>query len=633
VNTKIYNLIILGFSLLLLIGEWGCAHHAIPPSPLPESMQQQLGKIGVIARATEEQQPLGSPGTGRLSNIGKGASLGALMGANAGAQGGMMAPFAIPALAALGLVGGAIIGGVRSEPWQEPDTAFRAIVAELNLNRILPEQLVAFSRSHGYEIAHLIAGPPEEPQKQFRYAAARRDGIDTVLEIQDLTVNLFPAEYMVNPDRALNLAAHLQLIRTADGTVLDDRVVMDELGPALELNVWLANQAARFRQEVQHASERLAEKIVTEYFMVYHFPEQFVQGDFGLNIYLKGLTPKQPAEMARTPNAWSKLDEDIQNKYAIRRLPEAALSLPVLPVPFEFLALAQRSDSFQPTLSWEPFPGTSVTYDLRIWQAGRWGPETLVYDRTNLKQSSHKLEVTLDPSTAYYWSVRAHFSEQGKERITEWSRHSASYSQLMKVLTWGFAAIADPVQDRFYVFITPSLESMALKRLASPSPEEVSCPWLHPDDPLWESAVVIKSLKPLLRWDPFPGPGEEVTYDITVWPVETGLREVRLGPIAYERQWLTEPSHHMESTLDTAAYYVWAVRARYRLNDQILMTSWSHKIATGTSAEPHYCQFWTPSSLSFVNAPESPVTHSQWFPWGNWPLSPPDSERQEQSTK
>ena len=71
-NMKIHNQIILGLSFLLLLGEWGCAHHAIAPSPLPDSIQQQLGKIVVMARSTEEQKTFGTPGTGRLSNIGRG---------------------------------------------------------------------------------------------------------------------------------------------------------------------------------------------------------------------------------------------------------------------------------------------------------------------------------------------------------------------------------------------------------------------------------------------------------------------------------------------------------------------------------------------------------------------------------
>lgn len=424
--------LIIGF--VFLVGLQGCAHTP-QPSPLPESIQQQLGRIGVAARSTEEQKAFGAPGTGRLSNIGRGAGLGAAMGAGAGAQGGMFAIFAIPAGAALGLVGGAFYGAVASEPWQEPDATFRTVVAELDLNRVLPEHLAAFSRSHGYEITHMTAVSSEAAQGQSRYAAARRDGIDTVLEIQDLTVNLIPAEYIVNPHRVLMLSARVQLIRTADGTARDDRVVIDELGPALELTAWTANHASRFRQEVQQASERLAEKVVAEYFMVYRFPEQIMRGDFGSNIHLKGLAPRQPAEMARTPTIWSKYDKDIQEKYSYKGF--LSPNPNYLPVPLEFLVMAQRSDSSRPMLSWEPFPGTDVTYDIRIWEAGSLGPETVVYDRANIDQASHRVEVPLKPSTLYYWTVRAHFSLNGKDRVTEWSRRAVRYSLFPKVMSAG----------------------------------------------------------------------------------------------------------------------------------------------------------------------------------------------------
>jgi len=107
---------LIGFIFLLAVQ--GCAHTP-PPSPLPESLQQQLGKIGVAATTTEGQQAFGSPGTGRLSNIWKGASLGAGVGAASGAHGAYMAPLLIPAGAAAGLVGGALYGAVASESWQK----------------------------------------------------------------------------------------------------------------------------------------------------------------------------------------------------------------------------------------------------------------------------------------------------------------------------------------------------------------------------------------------------------------------------------------------------------------------------------------------------------------------------------
>jgi hypothetical protein len=98
------------------------------------------------------------------------------------------------------------------------------------------------------------------------------------------------------------------------------------------------------------------------------------------------------------------------------------------------------------------------------------GPDVLVYSRSNLEQASHKLETALEPSSPYYWSVRAHFVEQGKDRITEWSRRSVKPSLMAKIMTSGIAALMpDPVDEGFYVFITPPPRSQNPKPAASQS--------------------------------------------------------------------------------------------------------------------------------------------------------------------
>ena len=456
------RVIVLIIGLLILGGFQGCAH--IPPSPLPESLQQQLGKMGVVVRPRAEDEALSTPGAGRLSNMWRGATRGTAMGAGAGAQGGEMAIFAVPIGAALGLVGGAVYGAVASESWYEADTSFRTIVAELDLNRALPEHLAAFSRSHGYDITALIKVAPQEPQEKSRYAAARRDGIDTVLEVTDFAVTLMPAEFLVNPQRGLILSAHMQLVRTSDGNVLDDRMVTDKLGPALAINNWMANHAARFREEVVQATQRLAEAIVTDYFLAYHFPERVLPGFTWMDVHLKGLRAWSPEEKPGIPAGGvvgpSIEHEDIQAQYPADEFPVSLSS----PFPNEFRSMAQRSDSLQPTFKWESFPGTNVTYELKIWRSGRLGPEVLVYSRANIKQDSHKLEVALEPSTLYYWSVRAQFSENGRDRITDWSRRSVKSTLAIKILTSGIAALApDPVDEGFYVFITPQPASQGLQ--------------------------------------------------------------------------------------------------------------------------------------------------------------------------
>jgi hypothetical protein len=102
-------------------------------------------------------------------------------------------------------------------------------------------------------------------------------------------------------------------------------------------------------------------------------------------------------------------------------------------------------DSLQPTLRWEPFPGThqananaqikpfvvvdqnsvrDVTYELRIWTVSNNAPAEVAYERAALMEPFHRLEQSLKPSTQYYWSVRARFSLNGQPRVTEWSLSS-----------------------------------------------------------------------------------------------------------------------------------------------------------------------------------------------------------------
>jgi hypothetical protein len=99
-------------------------------------------------------------------------------------------------------------------------------------------------------------------------------------------------------------------------------------------------------------------------------------------------------------------------------------------------------DSLQPTLRWEPFPGTTqamlggqttpfvdvdlaavsdVTYDLRIWETSRGTPAQLVYEREGLVEPSHRVESPLKPRTRYAWSVRSRFRLDGRPRASEWS--------------------------------------------------------------------------------------------------------------------------------------------------------------------------------------------------------------------
>ncbi len=94
-------------------------------------------------------------------------------------------------------------------------------------------------------------------------------------------------------------------------------------------------------------------------------------------------------------------------------------------------------DSRQPTLRWEAFPTdddrkadqegllgrmSAVTYDLRIFRAEREFPTEPIYTRLGLPEPRHRLESPLEPSTKYFWTVRARFQLNGRTRVTPWGR-------------------------------------------------------------------------------------------------------------------------------------------------------------------------------------------------------------------
>lgn len=107
-----------------------------------------------------------------------------------------------------------------------------------------------------------------------------------------------------------------------------------------------------------------------------------------------------------------------------------------------------KVDSLQPTLRWEAFPRlqdreanpegvlsriSNVTYELKIWRVKanndffKFGPyvssdnvSDLVYERRGLTEPYHKVEHPLEPSTYYFWTIRARFELDGQPGIIQW---------------------------------------------------------------------------------------------------------------------------------------------------------------------------------------------------------------------
>lgn len=128
-------------------------------------------------------------------------------------------------------------------------------------------------------------------------------------------------------------------------------------------------------------------------------------------------------------------------------------------------------DTLRPTFRWERFPRekdreeldrrseriAAVTYELRLWKAGTelsgaiptygdyrldqpndykysWGhecldtdPGELVHLQQGLVTPEYRVETALQPNSLYFWTVRAHFTLDGKRRVTEWSEQMPGF--------------------------------------------------------------------------------------------------------------------------------------------------------------------------------------------------------------
>jgi hypothetical protein len=309
--------------------------------------------------------------------------------------------------------------------WKDAEITFRAALAELEIDKTLAKETMAYAHEHSYDVQVPPVGIGLDDKETLLCEALAHEGFGALLEISGTSVTLVPAELTLNPPRQFTILANVRLIRIVDNNVLVDRVVLSDLGPTRPTKEWMADNASAFREEIPLALLRLAENIVAELFMLHHSSEQIVHLGAMVDARVNGLKPFYPS-----------------------------LTIPNQP---------PESDSLRPTMRWEPFVADNVTYDLRIWRSMGGNIGVVVYNRERLVDTCHTLDASLEPSSNYFWSVRAHFIQNGKGRVTEWSRYSLKISKAFNVLTLGLTSFMRfPIA--FYQFKTPPNPTGSNKR-------------------------------------------------------------------------------------------------------------------------------------------------------------------------
>lgn len=237
------------------------------------------GTIGVVVTPTAPAALLQIPAKGLLANAGRGAA----EGANIGAIPGVLCPlFFIPSCLAgmggvvIGSVVGSIYGAAKAEPassWEQPESAFQASLDDLKIQEDIRDRVIQGAR--GLTPNSIILLTNQEltaAEIEHSYPVLNSKGINTVVELSGVTVELRAADSAVNPFRKLFLTVWCRLIRTVDGAELDSRLITDEMSGTRSVAEWTHQNAQVFREEVTQAAQRLAQQVVKELFSDTHSP-------------------------------------------------------------------------------------------------------------------------------------------------------------------------------------------------------------------------------------------------------------------------------------------------------------------------------------------------------------------------
>ncbi len=418
----------------------GCAPQRVlvtnRPAPLAEHVRAELGTVGVLPGRVTARSNYRQHEAAVSSGSGDGTSGGAIAGAAVGSTGALaLLPLAIifpPMLIVAGGVflfstaGGAAVGASQAVPspdrTESKQEAERAIGDALGLNRAqadLHQRLMAAGRDlPSFDLVSLEPGEPSVFGEALDLQVFAEGGFETLLlaNVDEVTVS---AEEGANPVLAIDVVVTSTLLSAAQGGPIDTRTFGCRAGkrPA---RAWRVHDDRFSRRAVSRCYDKIADRIIEELFLVYEPPDGPLSTFGG--------------------RAFARVDlESDSPTFTWRAVP---------------LADSRGAESQDEVIRSE-----HVTYDLRIWRAEDGFPGDLIYQRTSLPESSHTVGRTLDPSTLYFWTVRARFQLNGRTRVTPWAvtqdRQGYSPDRLDRV-----------TNDFYYRFTTPP----AADAIPSPDP-------------------------------------------------------------------------------------------------------------------------------------------------------------------
>ncbi len=448
-----------GFSIILAMISGGCAVTK-QNSHLPETMRSQIRKVAVVPSAfvpredfvilkKAKQPPSGSPalstadnGTADEEPIWSGdpkVDQGWKQVAEAAWSEGWQVPIGAGVATAV-LVSplvGAALGVATDAPiglrmTQDEKAKTDAVIGQAYSRQNAQKNAANFIVESGKridDIEFLLAdgSAPVNNQEKPDFRSLAASGADTAIEVSLRDIG-FIAGSGPDPVTAFFILADIRAVRIADGTELYTDTTT-YVSRKRHVSEWLAGGARALRTELQNGHASMADWIVDKIFLVQEIKPLSMWSPTTIcmfDIY----SPKTPSMKFSNPHL---------------------LSTPEI-------------DTRQPLFRWEAFPRewdrkadktgmlskvTDITYDLRIWKAQDGYPQEIAYEKTGFSPvkttieeqvidtsqptggtkyktvtvaaAEYTLEQQLEPSTVYFWSIRARYKYDGRLRITKWA--------------------------------------------------------------------------------------------------------------------------------------------------------------------------------------------------------------------
>lgn len=397
-------------SLLVFALQSGCA--ALEVKTPATDWQDGLGRVAVIAADTQA----GIDFEGFAKGKGEGAAHGAgsafitcLGGMGQGScSGELCGAFAIIMLGICGVAGvvGGVVGAGAATPAgqaRRSEQDLRALVQARDIQDTLSRQVATFAFAHGESPATPAQDSLEQARRTKDYTPLAGEGVDSVLEVALTQAGTRGAG--INAPVQLHMEARVRLLRTADNRELFT-ADYSYAGRRLKLAEWSANQGRALLAGLEEGYAALGSHIFEHIFLLFPFPDRGPHSA-GLLAAAFGLAPIEPATRGQLTG------DKLFGSH------------------FEWTTV----DSLHPVLSWQAFPRASdlsmapdlagriarVRYDLVIARERNSAPAGIVYRRDGLIATSHTVRSGLQPGGRYFWTVRARFDLDGRERVTEWA--------------------------------------------------------------------------------------------------------------------------------------------------------------------------------------------------------------------